>query len=312
MMLKNALKLSFSNSSNIWKVLFYRFLCLLCVLGLTTVIAWPIINVLIKDNFFVNLQNSFEKMIFNLNFEKIFLGLDEIFKNFVSIISNHGLMVQTILFGIFAMFLFSMLETYLKVAVNQNVYGYMSSLTKYGFTNSLVANFGKATVLGLAQSITILPVNLLVWFGAYFMASALYAKIGVVAIVITLFLLIVMLALKETIFSGWIPAMIIHGEPVFKSLKRGICAVIKRFFRTLSSFLIATLSLFVINVFAIIFTAGAGILITLPITTVVLSIIGEVMYFESLGMRFYVDAEHIVSPKKLEQQDSFSKVKDII
>ena len=44
----------------------------------------------------------------------------------------------------------------------------------------------------------------------------------------------------------------------------------------------------------------------------VLSIIGEVMYFESLGMRFYVDAEHIVSPKKLEQQDSFSKVKDII
>ena len=312
MMLKNALKLSFSNSSNIWKVLFYRFLCLLCVLGLTTVIAWPIINVLIKDNFFVNLQNSFEKMIFNLNFEKIFLGLDEIFKNFVSIISNHGLMVQTILFGIFAMFLFSMLETYLKVAVNQNVYGYMSSLTKYGFTNSLVANFGKATVLGLAQSITILPVNLLVWFGAYFMASALYAKIGVVAIVITLFLLIVMLALKETIFSGWIPAMIIHGEPVFKSLKRGICAVIKRFFRTLSSFLIATLSLFVINVFAIIFTAGAGILITLPITTLVLSIIGEVMYFESLGMRFYVDAEHIVSPKKLEQQDSFSKVKDII
>ena len=312
MMLKNALKLSFSNSANIWKILLYRFLCLLCVLGLTTVLAWPIINVLIKDNFFVNLQNSFEKMIFNLNFEKIFLGIDEIFKNFVSIISNHGLMVQTILFGVFAMFLFSMLETYLKVAVNQNVYGYMSSLTKYGFTNSLIANFGKATVLGLAQSITILPVNLIVWFGAYFMASALYAKIGVLAIVLTLFLLIVMLSLKETIFSGWIPAIIVHDEPVFKSLKRGIVAVIKRFFRTLSSFLIATLSLFVINVFAIFFTAGVGILITLPITTVVLSIIGEVMYFESLGMRFYVDAEHIVSPKKLEQQDSFSKVKDII
>ena len=312
MMLKNTLKLAFVNSSNIWKTLLYRILCLLCVLGLTTVIAWPIINALIKDNFFVNLQNSFEKMIFNLNFEKIFLTIDEIFKNFANIIANHGLTVQTILFGVFILFLVSMLETYLKVAVNQTINGYMSSLTKYGFTNSFVANFGKATILGLAKTITVLPLNLLIWFGSYFMMSALYAKIGVIAIILTLLLLIVLLSLKATLFSGWIPALLIHDESVFVSLKKGISAVSKRFFRTLSSFLITIVSLFVINTFALVFTAGVGVIITLPITTLVLLILGEVMYFESLGMRYYVDGEHIISPKKLEQQDSFSKVKDII
>ncbi|MBO7508273.1 MAG: hypothetical protein J6T39_01345, partial [Clostridia bacterium] len=155
-------------------------------------------------------------------------------------------------------------------------------------------------------------INLFIWFGAYFMLSALYAKIGVVAIVLTLFLLLIVLALKETMFSGWIPAMIIHDEPVFVSAKRGIKAVCKRFFKIYSSFLIAVVALFVINVFALVFTAGVAILITLPITTLVLSILGDVMYFESLGMRYYVDGDKIISPKKLEQQDSFSKVKDII
>lgn len=311
-MFKDTLKLSFANSTNIWKLLLYRFLCLLCVLGLTTVIAWPIINILIKENFFVNLQSSFESMLFSLNFEKLFLTITDVVKNFANIISANGLVVQSILCGVFVLILTSFLEGYAKVAIHQSVYGYMSSLTKYGFTNGYVLNFGKATLLNLAKLIISFPINILIWVGAYYLASTLYSSIGVFAIVLTFLLLIVIVALKNTFFAGWVPALIVHGETVFKSLKIGFMAVIRKFIKTFSSFLILTVGVFILNIFALSFTAGVGLLITLPLTTLVTIILGEVMYFEALGMRYYVDSEHIICPKKLEERDSFSKVKDII
>ena len=311
-MLKDMLKLSFVNSNNIWKLLLYRFLCLLCVLGLTTVIAWPIINVLIKNDFFINLQNSFESMIFTLNFEKLFLTVDSVVKDFASIISANGLVVQTILCGVFVLALTSLLEDYAKVALHQNVYGYMSSLTKYGFTNSYIANFGKATLLGLVKLITVLPVNLFIWVGAYLFASTLYAKIGVFAIVLILLILMLVLPIKDTFIAGWIPAMIVSGEPVFKSLKMSFKTAVRSFIKKYSSFLIYTVAVFMLNLLALALTAGVALLVTLPLTTVMTAILGEVMYFETLGMRYYVDSEHIMSPKKLEERDSFEKLKDII
>ena len=311
-MLKDTLKLSFVNSTNIWKLILYRFLCLLCVLGLTTVIAWPIINALIKNNFFVNLQSSFENMLFTLNFEKLFASIDSVFKDFWSIIVTNGLVVQTILCAVFVIILVSFLEQYAKVALNQCIYGYMSSLTKYGFTNSYISNFGKATVLGTLKLVTLLPINILIWLGAYLFASSLYAKIGVFAIILVFFLLTIIVSLKNTFFAGWVPASIVHGESAFKSLTMGFSAVFRNFFKTYSSFLMLTLAVFVVNVVTFSFTAGVGLIVTIPLTTLLFVIMGETMYFQSLGMRYYVDGEHIITPKKFEERDSFEKVKDII
>ena len=311
-MLKDTLRLSFGNSSNIWKILLYRFLCLLCVLGLTTVIAWPIINVLIKENFFTELKDAFENMLFTFNFEKLFLTIDNVFKSFASIISSNGLTVQAIISEIFVVILALFLEGYAKMAVHQSVYGYMSSLTKYGFTNGFVANFGKATLLNLTKIVTLLPLNILIWGGAYLFASKLYAKIGVFAIILTFLLLTILVSLKNTFFAGWLPASIVHAKPVFASLKLGVVAVCKKFLISFSSFLIFTVGAFILNIFALVFTAGVGLLVTLPITTLVGIILGEVIYFDATGMRYYVDSDRIITPKRLEERDSFSKVKDII
>ena len=311
MFLKNTLKLTFANASNIWKILLYRFLCLLCVLGLTTVIAWPIINTLIKNNFFIDLQKSFESMLFNLNFETLFLTVDNVLKNFVNIIANSGYIALAIFVVIFDVCLFSFLEEFASLAVHQSVGGYMSSLTKYGFTNSLVSNFGKATILALCRLFTTLVLNILIWVGIYFMASSLYKSIGVFAIVLTFFVAIVVISLKKSMLSGLEPAYLIHNESVFNSFKHSL-VVFKKFLKVLSSYLVLTLVVFVINIFALTFTAGVGLFVTLPLTTLLYIILEEVIYRELLGMRYYVDSDRIITPKKLEQQDKFSKVKDII
>lgn len=312
MFLKNTLRLSFSNASNIWKLLLYRILCLLCVLGLTTVVAWPIINVLIKDNFFVNLQNSFEQILFNLNPEKLFLTIDGVFKDLANIVTANGLVVQSILCVVFVFVLVSFLECLSKMAITQNVYGYMSSLTKYGFTNSYVSGFGRATLMALARFVTVLPLNVVIWLGTYLLASTLYGSIGVFAVVIAFLLLVVLLSLKYALLCGWMPAYVVHGTSVFRSLKTGFLATIRQFLKILSSFLILTICLLVINIFFVVFTAGVGILVSLPASTLMIIILQNVSYFECMGMRYYTDSNHIASPKRLEERDSFKKLKDII
>ena len=108
MTFKNTFKLILSNFSNTWKLLLYRIICVLCVLGLTTVVAWPIINVLIKENFFVNLQTSLESLLFNLNLENLFVSIDTIIKNFYHIVLQNGYLTQTIICGVVVTIIFAL------------------------------------------------------------------------------------------------------------------------------------------------------------------------------------------------------------
>ena len=312
MTLGYTLKLMLSNFSNVWKLLLYKLICILCVLGLTTVVAWPIINVLIRENFFVNLQTSFEDMLFNLNIEKLFVGVDKTVKSFFEIVSANNYLALTIICGVVAVVLFTFLNGYASIAVHESINGYMSSLTRYGFTNAYVSNFGRATLFNLASLITIVPLNFAIWIGAYFMASRLYAKIGVIAIILTFLVLILLLTLKNTFFSGWKPALIVHNQPTFIALKNGVVAMSRRFFRTLSNYAIIILALLIINLFGLLLTAGVALVVTLPLSTLLCIILDQVSYYECMGMRFYTDGEHVITPKKLEQQDKFAKVKDII
>ena len=217
MTFKNTFKLVLSNFSNVWKLLLYRIICVLCVLGLTTVVAWPIINVLIKENFFVNLQTSAESLLFNLNLENLFVSIDSVIKNFYHIIVQNGYLTQTILCVVVATIIFAFLDGYAKVAISESCNGFMSSLTKYAFTNSYVSNFGKATVLNLASLITTWPLTIVIWLGVYLFASNLYAILGVFAIILAILLLVVLLALKHTVFGGWKPALIVHNKSIFVS-----------------------------------------------------------------------------------------------
>ena len=308
----NTLKLTFNNFANVWKLLLYRIICVLCVFGLTTVIAWPIINVLIKNNFFVNSQTLFEDLLFNLNLEKFFVRVDDVVKNFVDIVAESGYMTQTVLCIIANVIMFSFLDGYAQIAVSNSCNGYMSSLTKYAFTNSYVSNFGKSTIYNLTSLIAVVPLNLLIGVGVYLFASNLYANLGVFAVILAIFLLILLSALKKAIYSCWKPAIIVHNKSVFASLKKSIEVVFNNFFQTISTYLVLVVCAFILNLFAFTFTAGVGMLITLPFTTLMFVIADQVTFYEAMGMRYYVDNERIIAPKKLEQKDKIAKVKYII
>lgn len=312
MMFKSTLKLSFTNFKRVWKLLLFRICYLLCVLGLTTVFAWNIIEALIKDNFFVNLQNSFKELAFNLDFSKLFLTVDSTVSGLVDIIKNGNFIVQAILCVAFAIFFCAFFEAHGKMALHIGINGYMNSMVQYGFANSFVANFGKASLYALAFMITELPITLAIVFGVYFFASGLLSSLGMFAILLACILLVLLLSVKKTFFSCWLPAIAVNGEGVFKSLAKGVKAVSKAFCKALLSFAVFTTLGVVFSLFSVTFTFGIGLVLVMPLWTLIDATLGQVVYYESYGMRYYVDSDEIISPKKLEQQDKFAKVKDII
>ena len=93
-----------------------------------------------------------------------------------------------------------------------------------------------------------------------------------------------------------------------KGLKKGFKAVLRRFFRVFSSILMIII---ITTMFTFMFTTFS-LIILVPLCSVCVTMLEMVMFFESQGMRYYVDLDCIVTPKKLEQCDKLKKVKDII
>lgn len=312
MMLKNTLKLSFTNFKQVWKMLLFRICYLLCVLGLTTVFASNIIEALIKENFFVNLKQSFKELAFNLDFSKMFGAINSLTAQLVDVIKNGGFVARAILCGIFAVFFCAFFEAHGRMALHTSINGYMNSMVQYGFANSFVSNFGKATQYALANMVTELPITLAILVGTYFFASGLYSKLGMFSVVIACILLITFLSLEKALFCGWLPALVINGEGIFRSLAKSAKSTAKYFGKTFLAFAILVCFGVMCSLFSVTFTLGIGLVIVLPAWAVIDAIFGQVCYYECYGMRYYVDSDEIISPKRLEQQDKFAKVKDII
>ena len=95
---------------------------------------------------------------------------------------------------------------------------------------------------------------------------------------------------------------------MFKGLKAGFKAVFRRFFKAFSTALVIFFLFFVLTYIL----TPCSVLITFPLLFVLINIFEMVMFYGSQGMKYYVDLDTIVSPKRLAEVDSFKKVKNLI
>ena len=65
--------------------------------------------------------------------------------------------------------------------------------------------------------------------------------------------------------------------------------------------------------FAIVYVFGVySLIVVVPLSSLIMTVFGQVLFFESQGMNYYISPDNIVLPRKLEQADSMKKVKNII
>ncbi len=311
MMFKNSLKLFIANFSVFWKLLLYK-----------------IVAVVICALFLIPTFSAWSHCLGTVNFSTILTNFatNTVFLNTSSLLNNLFLLVQAFLDALIVMFnvfpfaffysifvvliLLPFLFGLSSIPTGEGLYSYMASLSKSSFMATFVSKLGVSSVYSIFRTLITLP--FIVIFGAGFYGllylTTFNGLIQIFLPIIIILYFVFMISMLVTTFCGWMPATVVFDISPSKSFKKGIKAVSRRYFRVFSSVFVI---IFFATMFSMMFTSFSLIALV-PLASVSIIMLEMVMFFESQGMRYYVDLDSIISPKKLEQCDKFNKVKNII
>lgn len=312
MMFKNSVRLLMANFATVWKLILYYII----IIGITIGLFAPFFSVLGSAFNSAGELEELGRLLMNFNISIGFIGfLTEINVIILSLIGSFltlftsNVWVAIYLFAIIG-YIIPTLFGLADLAVGQTLFGYMSSLTKYSFTGSYARMLGKSIRFQLVKNLVYLPFNMLI-LTVFTLTLKLTAVGGIMVYflpVVVILPMLILFTLKRTLFSGWMPAIVVYNCNIFVALGKGMQAVFKRFFMGFST----ALSMIII-VFGVSYIFGSyALLVIIPLAMVSLYIFEMVMFYTGQGMRFYVDIDTIIKPRLLEESDSFKKIKNLI
>ena len=170
---------------------------------------------------------------------------------------------------------------------------FMSSKSEYGFMSNLVANGKRAALYALLFTLFVFTSQVAIVALCVFLFFKLFAKIGFLSFSVCYLLLTLLLALKSTLFAGWLPATVTENVGVFKGFTVGIRAIGKRFLRSFWTFVFMDWIVLGLLVITGVLTFGVGLIVSIPSAFILYRIVELVLYFDACGYRYYVDAQTV-------------------
>lgn len=301
---RNSLKLLISNFSTVWKQLLYTLIISLLCFGIAYATFLPTISLLKAEGVTGEFSAIFET-IYTAPRDLItacrdaFLHLGTVLKANSS--SVWASILGTVFFG---HVLFNLLKYVSYYNVSYVMQMKMTSYVEVGYTRSLISNIAPASRYALSRFVYSIPFTVLKVLTIF-----IYLKCAtsVLSIVIGLFissmLLIMIYAIEISLFVGHAPTMINQNGEIsaFKAFLVGNKQTFKNYARVISNSIVVSLSIIVLNIFLGVFTVGAGLFITIPMSIVFKCIFEQASYLGSRGERYYV-AENTIAVSK----DNFS------
>lgn len=309
MMFKNSCKLLSANFAEVWKLLVYHILSIGLCFGFLAIFHKDFItyfNIAYQDSglsavigsgTLFGSGNIASALTMVADFVVIYLK--------VMFTTNAWLGVYFI-FIIF--YLLPVLMNIGKVVTCELIYGYMSACQKQSFTGTFLKTLKSSLAYSSIKVLYSIPFNILTllsMWGLTRIQDSVFDYIMPFAFVIVP---AIAMAFKETFNAGWAPAKVVYNHNIAKSYSIGMRAVLRRGTKVFST-------AFVFYILAIVLSVVLGlysIIIILPIISPLLHIFEMVSFFSSQGMRFYVDNDTILSPKKLEEVDKIEDAKYIL
>lgn len=315
MLYKNSIKILFSNFHIVWKSILYFLIVFLVSIGLLYLCINPIFLTLKESGIISEAVGIYTEFMTSLNLSEMGVAINELFESLFEVLINNISNLWISFAGIFLIiFVFSVILNNLSIMANCNsLHYYMGSMNKSGFYSSFYDTVGKSIKVQLAYFIVSLPIKiinltLIILTFRLFKVSILWS---ILAVFITIVLYIILVAFKVTIFSGWIPTMVIMNYGVLKSLRVSIRNAFRKFPRIFGNAVGMVLTLFCAYGL-VFFTFFVGLIIVIPATYLFYSCFGMVLTYESQGMRYYVDIYNVITPKKKEISDKLTDMKYIV
>ena len=308
MMFKNSIKLLCTNFDKVWKLLVYHIFCIGICFGLLSVFYGQYTEILDVVYHSSGLSEIFQS-------GTIFGGtLTEALKtiaNFI-IMFFKEMFLRDIGHGVYFCFVVLYFLPFLmnigKYVTCEMMYGYMSSCQRQSFAATFIKTLGKSISYASVKVIYAMPFNAIVLVCLWALTRAQSNIYDYVMPFLFVIIPSVLLPIKGLFNAGWAPAMVVYNHNVISSFGIGIRATFRRIDKVYSN-------LFVIYLLAIVLSIVLGaysVLIILPVIFPLVHIFDMVMFFTSQGMRFYEDADTIISPKKLEEVDKIEDAKFLL
>jgi len=309
MMFKNSIKLLCANFAEVWKLLVYHILSIAVCFGLLAVFHKDYIS-------FFNLAYQQSGLSGFLSTGTLF-GAGNIAATLTSI-ANFAITYFKLMFasnvwvGVYFVaiifYLLPLLMNMGKVVTCELIYGYMSACQKQSFLGTYVKTLKTSLAYASIKVLYSIPFNALIVLSMWALTridNNVFDYIMPFAFVIVP---AIFMAFKELLNAGWAPAKVVYNHNIFKSYSIGMRAVFRRGAKVFSTSFIFYLLAIVISVVLGLYS----IIIIIPLISPLFHIFEMVSFFSSQGMRFYVDNDTILSPKKLEEVDKIEDAKYLL
>lgn len=305
MRFKNTLSIVIDNFVNVFKLLLYRLVSNVIFFSLVYVILTLNLKGIVKSqeatDIFNLIKGFFDSLVsgdvewlstFQANFNAAITA-------FVSLLKAHiGSIVWSVV-GVCLIYLLARFANGLCVfAIGNAVNDRMQIYAHTKFSTAYFMNLGKAALYQVIYVPVIFlydVVTVVVCYFFFFSALSFLPLIFTIAMAVTG--VVCMQALKFTLISAWMPAIITDGEKVCSAMKKSVCRK-RGFGKRFAGFLVIIYMIIILNVTTAVCTLGSGLLLTIPISFLLILCMQFVDYYEDGKKKYFIAYDKIVNAEK--------------
>ena len=303
---KHAFHVFVDNFATTYKVLVYRLIIIAVCAGLGCAVVIPTMNNILGTAQYEQLNTTFSQLwadVIELNTDKLHDGLQavlEALRSFRHLIEEKAWLVSIAGVCIAVVYLiYKFLAAVGDYVTGALVNDRMAMHAKSYFTVTLFKNLKQSLLYAAIYAPIAFLYDLLC---VTVMWAVVFVGLSFVPVLIKIFLLAVLFmvfsAVKFTFTADWLPSLI-HAKTTQRS------AIAYTFSRkgkntgcVFSNALVLRLIIIALNVAATIFTFGAGLLLTMPATALIVICFWFVNYFDCNKLKYFVDEYTVIGPKK--------------
>lgn len=304
MLVKHSLSITVSRFSLFYKYLLYLSIVILIFAAISIssmyYIMKPIISGVQQMQFFQHIGEAIRSMFSgNLDIQNsAFAVLGEDFVKISEVFASNrnnvvGAACALVAFIFLGKFLISIGHYPLTDVLNN----FMNSNSKYGFTANLIANIKKAITFSFVDTLIYIPFMLLLGVLVYFTVWGI-GKVSILfALSFAVLIIMVLLALKRSVFAMWLPTYVCEELGVFKCLQKAILTNKDLIVKNWGLFTAVNFATYFITILFGLVTFGVGFIMSLSLFNIFYLSIGLVIYYRRNERKYYIDAETVIDSK---------------
>jgi len=281
----------------VWRVALYLLIALVIIGAVGTAVLIPVgVRVFHNEYFTEEFAALTQIMRDGGSLADLFEGVREFGRYFFEVVGHSvGSIISLAFFavvvvGILSRFLLGLYE----LPLTEVMESYLTSNAKISFMGRIVASMGRSSKLVFFKSLFLLAydiVMVVIVFGALNLLLVHAPSVRFLAEFTAMVLLIGLLACRSTLVANWTPLIVVDKIKPHKALGASFGAAFGSFGKLYSNYLVIWVCIIIINYIAAVYTFGAALIITLPLSAVFVKIFNIVYFFNKTNRRYYINGE---------------------